>query len=194
MEALLIAFGVVAVAELPDKSAVVALVLGARYRPLPVWLGIAAAFVVHVTTAVLLGSAIATLPRTPVEVVTGLLFLIGAVLLLRSDPSRAAAEGEREAAGVTARSGWQIAAGSFAVVLVAEFGDLTQVLTATLAARYQQPWSVGIGALLALWTVAGLAVVFGRRLLEFLPLRRIQQVAAAILVVLAVWSLAQAVS
>jgi putative Ca2+/H+ antiporter (TMEM165/GDT1 family) len=78
------------------------------------------------------------------------------------------------------------------VVLIAEFGDLTQILTATLAARYEQPLQVGIGALLALWTVSALAVVFGRSLLRVLPLRRIQQVAACALLALSAWSLGNA--
>jgi len=63
-------------------------------------------------------------------------------------------------------------------LLVAEFGDLTQILTATLAARYHDPLSVGVGAVLALWAVAGLAVTFGRNLLKVIPLRRVQQIAA----------------
>lgn len=185
-------FGVIALAELPDKSAVVALVLGARYRAAPVWLGIAAAFAVHVAVAVLLGTAVAALPRTPVEVASGLLFLAGAVLLLHSNPTEAVSEGETEAAGLTARSDRQVAAGAFGIVLVAEFGDLTQVLTATLAAHYEAPLQVGVGALLALWSVAGLAVVFGRRLLRVLPLRRVQQVAALALLGLSAWSLLHA--
>jgi putative Ca2+/H+ antiporter (TMEM165/GDT1 family) len=78
------------------------------------------------------------------------------------------------------------------VVLVAEFGDLTQILTATLAARYHDSLSVGIGALLALWTVAAIAVVFGQTLLKVIPLRRVQQVAAVVLVVMCVLALISA--
>jgi putative Ca2+/H+ antiporter (TMEM165/GDT1 family) len=165
-------FGIVFVGELPDKTAVASLVLGARYRPHLVFLGVAAAFTIHVTVAVLLGGLLAQLPRTPVEVVTGVLFLVGAVLLLRSD---------REVIGA-----------SFLVVLVAELGDLTQILTATLAARYGSPLAVGTGALLALWSVAGLAAVFGRTLLRWVPLRRVQQVAALALIALSALSLTSA--
>ena len=75
-------FGLVFVGELPDKTAVASLVLGARYRPMPVFVGVATAFLLHVVLAVLVGGLLAQLPRTPVELVTGLLFLIGAVLLL----------------------------------------------------------------------------------------------------------------
>jgi Ca2+/H+ antiporter, TMEM165/GDT1 family len=194
VEALLVAFGVVSVAELPDKSAVVALVLGARYSPLPVWLGLAAAFAVHVTVAVLLGGLVASLPRTPVELASAALFAAGAVLLLRSSPEEAQEEGAEEAERVSARSSWQVTAGAFGVVLVAELGDLTQVLTATLAARYDDPVQVGAGALAALWTVSALAVVFGRSLLRVVPLRRVQQLAAVALLALSAWSVAQALT
>lgn len=183
-------FAVVFVGELPDKTAVAALVLGSRYRPLPVLIGVGAAFLVHVTLAVALGGVVAALPTRPIAVATGVLFAVGAVLLLRSDPAEAVQAGEENAAAVTgALSDRRVAVAAFGVVLVAELGDLTQILTATLAARYGDPLSVGLGALLALWSVATLAVLLGRRLLVRVPLRRVQQVAAVVLLVLAAGSL-----
>ena len=57
---------------------------------------------------------------------------------------------------VMARNGfWRVAARSFAVLFIAEFGDLTQLATANLAARYHDPVSVGVGAVLGLWAVGG---------------------------------------
>lgn len=188
-------FGLVFVGELPDKTAVASLVLGARYRPLPVFVGVAGAFLLHVVLAVLIGGLIAQLPRTPVEIGTGVLFLIGGLVLLRSDPEQAVQEGEQNAGRFTGqRTDRQVLVASFLVVLVAEFGDLTQILTATLAARYDAPVAVGIGAVLALWSVAGLAVLFGRALLRVVPLRRVQQVAACGLLVLAGLSVLQALT
>lgn len=188
-------FGVVFVGELPDKTAVAALVLGARYRPLPVLAGIWAAFAIHVVVAVTLGGLVAALPRTPVELVSGALFLVGAVLLLRSDPQEAQEEGRTNAEGISAeRHGLGVSASSFGIVLAAEFGDLTQILTATLAARYDAPVSVGIGALLALWAVSALAVTFGQGLLKLVPLKRVQQLAAVILIALSVVSIVGALT
>lgn len=187
------AYGAVFLGELPDKTAVATLVLAARYRGSAVLAGVAAAFAVHVALAVLLGGLVAELPRRPLDLATGLLFVLGAVLLLRSDPWEAVSEGEENASRV--RSGASpaaVAAGAFGVVLVAELGDLSQVLTATLTARFDDPVSVGAGALLALWSVATLAVVFGRSLLTRVPLRRVQRVAAAVLLVLAALSLLDA--
>jgi putative Ca2+/H+ antiporter (TMEM165/GDT1 family) len=188
-------FGVVFVGELPDKTAVASLILGARYRPLPVLVGVWAAFLIHVTLACTAGGLIAKLPHRPVELMTAVLFLIGAVLLLRSSPSEAAEEAEENTAKYTGeRTPRQVAVASFLIVLVAEFGDLTQILTATLAARYRDALSVGIGALLALWAVAALAVTFGRNLLRVISLRRVQQIAAIALATLAVLSLVSALS
>jgi putative Ca2+/H+ antiporter (TMEM165/GDT1 family) len=152
-----------------------------------------AAFLIHVTLACTAGGLVAKLPHRPVEFVTAALFLIGAGLLLRSSPSDAAEEAEENTSKYTGeRSPRQVAVASFVIVLVAEFGDLTQILTATLAARYRDPLSVGIGALLALWAVAALAVTFGRSLLKVISLRRVQQLAAIALAVLAILSLISA--
>ena len=58
---------------------------------------------------------------------------------------------------------WRVAGASFAVVFAAEWGDITQITTANLAAHYGNPVSVGIGAVLALWLLAGLAIAVGAR-------------------------------
>lgn len=188
-------FGIVFLGELPDKTAVASLVLGARYSPWPVLVGVWAAFAIHVTVACVAGGFVAALPHRPVEIVTAALFLLGAVLLLRSDPEKAAEEGESEVERISGeKKSLAVTGASFMVVLVAEFGDLTQILTATLAARYQSPLNVGIGALLALWAVAVIAVLFGRSLLRVIPLRRVQQLAAAVLVVLSVLALVSALT
>ncbi len=187
---LLTVFGLVFLGELPDKTAVASLVLGARYSPVPVLLGVAGAFAIHVTVATAAGTFVAQLPQRPVEIATSVLFLAGAVLLLRSNPEKSAEEGEENAERVSGDRGWPAITGaSFLLVLVAEFGDLTQILTATLAARYQQPLAVGIGAFLALVSVATIAVTLGRSLLRVIPLRRVQQLAAVLLVVLSVITL-----
>jgi Ca2+/H+ antiporter, TMEM165/GDT1 family len=193
--AVLSVFGIVFLGELPDKTAVASLVLGARYSPLPVLAGVWAAFAVHVTVACIAGGFVAALPRQPVEFVTAALFLLGAVLLLRSDPLKAAEEGEHEVDSISGeRKKLAVVGASFMVVLVAEFGDLTQILTATLAARYHDPVGVGIGALLALWTVAAIAVASGQSLLRVVPLRRVQQIAAAVLILMCVLALVSAIS
>jgi putative Ca2+/H+ antiporter (TMEM165/GDT1 family) len=186
-------FGIVFLAELPDKTALASLVLGTRYRPLHVFVGTAGAFLVHVVLAIAAGSLLSLLPGRVLHAVVGALFLIGAVLLLRGrhdveeEEEHLALKGNRPA---TFR---RVAGMSFGVILVAEFGDLTQIVTANLAAKYHDPISVGIGATLGLWAVAGLAIVGGRGLLKVVPIGVVTRVAAAIMGVLAVVSLVDAI-
>jgi Ca2+/H+ antiporter, TMEM165/GDT1 family len=185
------AFGVVFPAELPDKTAVASLVLGSRFRPAFAYPGVAAAFAVHVVLAVLAGSVLGLLPSRPLQAVAAVLFAAAGVLLLRQ---RRAKEEEQPDVGTGDSGFWRAAGTSFIIILVAEFGDLTQIATATLAARYHDPVSVGIGALLALWAVAILAIVSGRELLRVMPLQWVSRAAAAVMLALAGFSLAAAVS
>jgi putative Ca2+/H+ antiporter (TMEM165/GDT1 family) len=184
-------FVVVFTAELPDKTALASLILGSRYRPLYVFAGVAAAFAVHAALAVAAGSLVALLPRRLVEIVVAVLFAAGAVLLLRGRHG----DGDEHLEIHGKEPGlWRVGWTSFAVILVAEFGDLTQIATASLAARFHDPLSVGIGAVLALWAVAALAITGGRGLLKVLPLTWITRIAAAIMLVMAGLSLAAALS
>ncbi|HEY3717690.1 MAG TPA: TMEM165/GDT1 family protein [Jatrophihabitantaceae bacterium] len=182
------AFGLIFVAELPDKTAIASLVLGAKYRASWVFTGVAAAFAVHVVIAVAAGSLIAQLPHRRVEAIVGALFLAGAVALWRRG---AGDDDEEERVGeASAEAGFGRVAGmSFAVVFLAEFGDLTQILCANLAARYHAPLSVGIGATLALWAVALIAMLGGKTLLRVIPITAIVRVAALVMMGLAGYSL-----
>ncbi|MEU5316135.1 TMEM165/GDT1 family protein [Streptomyces sp. NPDC021056] len=184
-----VVFGVVFLAELPDKTALAGLVLGTRYRASYVFAGVAAAFALHVALAVAAGSVLTLLPQQLVHALTGVLFLGGAaVLLMKKD------EGEEEIRRPEDQSFWKVAGAGFMLILVAEFGDLTQIMTANLAARYDDPLSVGLGAVLALWVVAGLGIVGGKALMKRVPLRLITKVAALLMLALGLWSLWEAVT
>ncbi len=169
-------FGVIFLAELPDKTALAGLVLGTRYRASYVFAGVAAAFLVHVVLAVAAGSVLTLLPQRIVHAVTGLLFLGGAAMLLLSK-----GEEEEEVKKPADQTFWKVAGTGFMLILVAEFGDLTQIMTANLAARYDDPISVGLGAVLGLWAVAGLGIVGGKALMKKVPLRLITQIAALLM-------------
>ena len=118
------------------------------------------------------------------------LFAVGAVVLWRgartADEDEAA---EEEALRERTRrdlQGWRVAATSFGVLFLAEWGDLSQLLTAGLAARSGDPVSVFVGSWLALVTVAALAIVLGRTLLRFVSLGLIRRIGAGVCAVLAV--------
>ena len=182
-----VVFGVVFLAELPDKTALAGLVLGTRYRASYVFAGVAAAFAVHVALAVAAGSVLTLLPHRLVQAVVGVLFLAGAaVLLFRGS------DDEEDVPEPQGQSFWKVSGAGFSLILVAEFGDLTQIMTANLAARYDDPASVAIGAVLALWAVAAIGILGGRTLMKFVPLTVITRVAAAVMVVLAAFSLYEA--
>jgi len=189
---ILTVFGIVFLAELPDKTALASLVLGTRYRPSHVFVGTAAAFLVHVVLAIAAGSLLALLPGRLLHAVVGALFLMGAILLLRGR-HEAEEEEDLQLSGDKPATFRRVAAMSFGVILVAEFGDLTQIVTANLAAKYHDPISVGIGATLALWAVAGLAIVGGRGLLKVVPITVVTRTAAAIMGILAVISIVDAI-
>jgi putative Ca2+/H+ antiporter (TMEM165/GDT1 family) len=172
------------VGELPDKTMFASLVLASRGRPLQVWLGAAGAFVVHVAIAVSIGEALfAVVPHRALEVVVAVLFAAGAAYSWRQRN-----DGEEEASISAARTGLRTFTTAFGVIFVAEWGDLTQILTANLAARYHSPLSVGLGAVIALWLVAALAVVAGTNLLKVVSVRSLRIITAVVLVGLAAYS------
>jgi putative Ca2+/H+ antiporter (TMEM165/GDT1 family) len=185
-----ITFGVVFLAELPDKTALAGLMLGTRYRASYVFAGVAAAFAVHVALAVAAGSVLTLLPHRLVQAVVGVLFLAGALMLLLKKDD----DGEETVKAPADQSFWKVSGAGFMLILVAEFGDLTQIMTANLAARYDNPVSVGIGAVLALWAVAGIGIVGGRTLMRYVPLRLITKIAACLMLALAGFSLFEAIT
>jgi putative Ca2+/H+ antiporter (TMEM165/GDT1 family) len=182
-------FPVIFLGELPDKTMFASLLLAARGRPLAVWLGAAGAFLVHVTIAVALGGALSLAPHRVVDAVAAALFLAGSVWAYRETEEEQAEEGVE---AVERLGNGRSAATAFGVIFLAEWGDLTQILTANLAAKYHDPFSVGVGATLALWAVAGIAVVGSRYLLR-LPMSVVRKITAAILLALAIFSLVQAI-
>lgn len=189
LTAFLTAFILIVPVELPDKTFVATLVLSTRYRPLPVWLGVTAAFAVQCAVAVSAGALLARLPKTPVTIFAALMFAIGAVILFRGARKADAEEAEQEreySEKITApRAGWRAALTSFTVLFAAEWGDLSQLATAALVARGGHPVAVGLGAWAALATVAGAAVLLGRWLLQRVRLAVVRYIGAGVCAILA---------
>ena len=174
----LIAFGVILLVELPDKTLVASLVLSTRYRPRPVLVGVAAAFAVQCVIAATAGGLITLLPRRAVEAVVALLFAVGAVLLIRESLG-VEDDVELAEARETAPFG-RVVATSFGGLFAAEWGDASQIATAGLVARHRgvlHAVATGAGAWLALVTVATIAVLAGRVVVRRVPLRLVHRVA-----------------
>ncbi|HEX3763534.1 MAG TPA: TMEM165/GDT1 family protein [Kofleriaceae bacterium] len=183
-------FGIIFVAELPDKTALSALVLATRHRALPVFLGTGLALSVQSIVAVAAGSLLTRLDPTYVQLGTGLIFLGCAVAMALRKPE---AGDEKEAGDQAAgfgRSMWL----SFVVIFIAEWGDLTQIGTAALQARYGSWATVLLASVAALWAVTAIAVLIGNRAARVLSPRITKTVAAAVFAVVGVVLVVRAVS
>lgn len=189
-----IAFAVTFLAELPDKSMFASLVLATRYRPSAVWTGVAAAFAVHMAIAVAAGQLLTLLPHRVVDGVVAGLFVAGAVYLCVTSFRPAHLEGADAARqGGRPLSFLRVAATSFTVIFLAEWGDITQLTAANLAARYN-PVLVFVGATLGLWAVAAIAVSVGAKILNQIPVSWINRVTALILLALGGYAAVSAIS
>ena len=178
-------FAVIFVLELPDKTALAALLLATKHRPLPIFLGAAAAFLIQSAVAVAAGSLLSLLPREPIRIGAGILFLVMAALIVRQNLEKTESEEKREIERDEAQHRRPFVM-AFLVVFVAEWGDLTQLATAALQARYRDPLIVFTAATLALWAVSAIAVVLGNRLGTWIPQRPLQFTAAGVMVLVAI--------
>jgi Ca2+/H+ antiporter, TMEM165/GDT1 family len=189
-------FGPIVLLELPDKTFVATLVLSTRYRPLAVWIGVGVAFGVQCLVAVTAGQAVSLLPDWIVHTVTLGIFLLGAVVLIRSAPSAKEDEQKQETelseqvehGNGRAASMRRAAIASFLVIFAAEWGDLSQLFTATFVSRHGSPVSVFIGSWAALLLVSALAAVAGRWLVQRMPLSMLHYIGAAVCLAFAVWT------
>jgi len=183
------AFALIVPVELPDKTFVATLLLATRHPPLPVWVGVVAAFGVQCLVAVAFGRLVTFLPERPVRLVAAGLFAVGAVILLRQAlRARGAPTPVPEYAeqlDEPGRRGLRAATASFVVLFAAEWGDLSQLLTAGLVAGGNPPVPVFIGSWVGLAVVAGAAVLLGRVLLRYIRLAVLRYVAASVCAVLA---------
>ena len=192
------AFATVFVAELPDKTMLATIVLSARFRrPLPVWFGAAGALTLQMVIASAAGAVLEQLPERPVRLAVAALFAVGAILLWRSRDDVEDVAGDTGRAGEEIEAGdggqrlpaWRVSTTVFGVVFLAEWGDLTQLATASLAAS-GRALSVFAGAAAAMVTVAAIGVLAGRALLRVLPERLLRTITAGLFAALAIVALA----
>ena len=193
LAALAVTFGTIFLVELPDKTFIAALVLSTRYRPLMVWIGVGLAFAIQTLLAVTVGALATLLPEDVIKSAAVVIFLVGALVLFRTAPAADAneREAEEEYAGkaTEARTGIRAVTASFVVLFAAEWGDLSQLLTISMVARFDERVSVFLGAWLALLTVSGIAIIAGRFLLRHLRLSVLHYIGAAVCLVLAALTL-----
>lgn len=192
--ALAVAFGVIFLAELPDKTMVATVILATRYRRLPVWWGVGAALGLQTAIAVAAGGLLSLLPQLVTLTITAVLFTIGAAFMLVTGIRTRGIGADDEPSTIATTSTWRMFAISFGVLFTAEWGDLSQLFTAGLAAQSGAPLSVFLGAWAALLAVSGLAVLAGTWLSRRLPLWIVRIASGVVLAALAVWTIVELIA
>lgn len=186
-------FGVVFVAELPDKTMIATIIMGSRGSTTAVWAGASSAFVVQMAIAALAGRLVALLPHTAVEIVVTVLFLAGAAYLLLVSETKVAEKGNDEAKGETPGTFVKVAATAFVVIFIGEFGDLTQIVTMNFAASSHQPGTVFAAASVAMISVAALGAFGGQFLQRFVSLATIRRIGGFVMLGLGLWTVGRLV-
>lgn len=184
MEAFLVSTGVVALAEIGDKTQLLSFLLAARYRrPWPIILGIFVATVFNHGLAGAAGSWINQLLGPDVlRWVLGLSFLAMAIWILTPDKIDDVQAGESPR--------WGVFAATLTAFFLAEMGDKTQIATVALAAQYSSFVPVVLGTTFGMMLANAPAVLLGERAAHKLPVRLIHGIAALIFAVLGVITLA----
>ena len=181
-------------AELPDKTFISCVVLSSRNRALPVWTGGALALSVQALFAVVAGGLLALLPHLTVGIVVAVLFMAGAAYLIFVPEKLEEAKGERLGQNSAALiSQWRVFFTTFAIVALAEFGDITQVLIVNLAARYRDPVAVFLGATVGFWMISGFGVLAGQAITRVVPLGVVRRLSGLALLGFGAWEIASLV-
>jgi Ca2+/H+ antiporter, TMEM165/GDT1 family len=187
-------FALIFVAELPDKTAFATLLLATRGNPWAIFIGVAVAFLIQTIFAVVFGSFFTHLPPQWIHLAAGILFLVFAVMMWR----RKEDEEEVEGGAINSKSkGELIGFGktvwtSFILIFIAEWGDLTQLASASLVARTGQPLTIFVAAVLSLWTVTALVIVGGNRAAKVINPALLQKIAAVAFVGVGIYFIATA--
>ncbi len=163
------------IAELPDKTAFATLLMATKGRPWAIILGACCAFTIQSFIAVAFGSVFAYLPQKRIHLVAGLLFFWFAWAALRRPHDE-----KKELESFEAKNSfWRVVGSSLIVIFIAEWGDLTQLATVSLQARYHSGVTIFTAATLSLWTVTCLAVIIGTQTKKWIHPKILNRVAAA---------------
>ena len=184
-------FGIIFLAELGDKTQLTAMTLAVKFPWKKTFTGIAAAFALLNVGAVAAGKVLfAFLPLFWIKLASAILFLCFGISTLRSKGLDEKEE-EEEEKRLTSRGP---VVTSFLMILMAEFGDKTQLVTASLAAQHDAPLAIFAGSTLALWTVSLLGIFAGRQLIRIIPLPLIHKAAGCLFIIFGAVIAYQAIS
>jgi len=181
VSALASSFALVGLAEMGDKSQLVCIALSTRYRILPLIAGVVAAFALLNALAVFSGAMVAAaIPHVWLALAAALLFVVFGVQTLR--------QSEEESVEISEKKTHHIFLQAFALIMVAEFGDKTQLSVAALS-LVMPPFAVWLGSTLALLATSLLAVLLGRVLLQHFDLHLIRKISGVLFILFGVATL-----
>ena len=184
-------FGIIFLAELGDKTQLTAMALATRHPWKKIFIGIALAFALLNVGAVLVGKLLfAFLPLFWIKLVSGGLFLFFGVSTLRSGGFDEEEEDEEE----RSLSDRGPVVTSFFMILLAELGDKTQLVTTSLAAQHESLLAVYAGSTLALWAVSLIGIFVGKQLTRFVPLAYVHRGAGTLFLIFGAVILYQALA
>jgi Ca2+/H+ antiporter, TMEM165/GDT1 family len=180
----ILTYGVVFLAELVgDKALYTISTLTTRHRPVPVFCGIALAFMGKMLAAVLIGHVIAELPAALVAGTSAAVFFIMGLTIWLEKPGSAPIEPQQPRY-------WSMSLLiAFAAIFFSEWADVGQITAATLAARYQAPFTVWLAATLAMVTKGTLAMTLGIGLRAWLPRPALRYGASVVCVAMGIMAL-----
>lgn len=175
-------FGLIAFAELGDKTQLTVIALSAGYDRFKVFAGVTLAFILVTGIGVLVGdSLLKIINPSMMKMIAGSLFVVFGIIALRS-------RNECETNDTSPLSNPMLS--TFSMIALAEMGDKTQLSAITLAAKYDSPYLVFAGATLALLGISLLGILAGKKLCQVMPLSRIKLCAGVLFILFGVSFLA----
>lgn len=179
---LLTTFGLIAFAELGDKTQLAVIALSAGYDRVKVFSGVMLAFALVTGLGVLVGEVLLQIVNPAlIRIIAGLLFVAFGIWMVLSK-EKCDADGNSPLCNPFIST--------FSMITLAEMGDKTQLSAITLAAKYDSPYLVFLGAVLALGLISSIGILAGKKLCEMLPLSKIRFGAGALFIFFGVLFLA----
>ena len=178
----LTSFSLIALAEFGDKTQLAVIALSAKFNRVKIFTGAILAFALVTMLGVLVGDVIFIfIPQYVIRILAGLLFIAFGVLMLSSKES--CEKDENASIGNPLLS-------TFSMIALAEMGDKTQLSAITLVAKYNSPYLVFAGALLALGLISLIGIYLGKKLCEIVPLSKIKLGAGGLFILFGIMFLA----
>lgn len=176
-------FSLIALAELGDKTQLTVIALSARYDRKKVFSGVVLAFAVVTALGVLMGEGILqVIPENYIKILAGIMFIVfGAVILRAKDEC----EEQNDNSHIV-----NPFISTFSMIALAEMGDKTQLSAITLSAKYDSPYLVFAGAVLALAIISLMGILAGKKLCEIVPVSKIKMGAGALFIIFGIFFIA----